>query len=525
MRENQSSNIMNQPNENSPVDRSNTSLFEPDSEANRILRQAVAPDDWANPVPAGRYNLVVIGAGGGGLITAAGAAGLGAKVALIEKEALGGDCLNVGCVPSKALISAARVIAKVRASEDYGVNLNGAVEVDFPKVMERMRKLRAGISANDSVTRFSELGVDVFLGRAEFKDADTVIVDGQELKFSKAVIATGARAAILPIPGLKEAGVLTNETVFSLEQLPQRLAIIGAGPIGCEMAQAFVRFGSEVTMFEAMPQILGREDADAAAIIRDQLKAEGVRIICGAKIEAVSRDGVVRRIHGAFEGTTEVLEFDEVLLGVGRSPNVENMGLEAAGVTFDKRIGVDVDERLQTSNPRIYAVGDVCLKYKFTHMADASARMVIQNALFHGRKKQSDLLVPWCTYTEPEIAHVGLYEQEAKEAHGAEVETFRQNFDDVDRSILEGETEGFVKVHAMKGRIVGATIVGTHAGDMISEVSVAMRGGMSLGQLASVIHPYPTAAEAIRKVGDAYNRKKFTPFVAKLFKKWLAWTR
>ncbi len=500
-------------------------LFQPDTPTNRELRSHVAPPDWRNPEPSGRYNLVVLGAGGGGLVTAAGAAGLGARVALIEKHALGGDCLNVGCVPSKALLAAAKRAAAVRSAGEFGVRVEGEPKVDFPAVMERMRKLRAGIGPNDSAERFRDLGVDVFFGEATFRDGETVLVEGKELKFSKAVIATGGRAIVLPIPGLAESGALTNETLFSLTALPERLAIIGAGPIGCEMAQAFARFGSRVTLFEAECRILPREDTEAAEIVRNALHADGVTSRCEVKIEKVERSGDTRIIHLTKEGEEERLEFDQILVGVGRAPNVERIGLEAAGVEFDQRAGVKVDGALRTTNPRIFAIGDVAMKQKFTHMAGATARLVIQNALFKGRKKHTDLIVPWCTYTQPEIAHVGLYENEAKETYGDAVQTFMQKFDEVDRAILEGHDEGFVKVHAVKGRIVGATIVGEHAGDLISEITVAVHAGMKLSALSGVIHPYPTTAEAIQRIGDAYNRTRFTPLLKKLFGKWLAWTR
>ena len=340
-----------------------SSLFQPDTPANRELRSHVAPPDWTNPEPAGRYNLVVIGAGSGGLVTAAGAAGLGARVALIEKNALGGDCLNVGCVPSKALLSAAKRAAAVRGSDGYGVTLNGKYTVDFPRIMERMRELRASIGPNDSAARFRDLGVDVFSGEGQFTGPDTVTVGNKELKFSKAVIATGARAIVLPIPGLAESGALTNETLFSLTELPERLAIIGAGPIGCEMAQAFARFGSKVTLFEAECQILPREDQDAAKIVRDALHADGVESICEVKIERVEREGDVRRFHILHGGENKMLEFDQVLIGVGRAPNVQGIGLETAGVDYDQRAGVKVDETLRTTNPRIFAVGDVAMQY------------------------------------------------------------------------------------------------------------------------------------------------------------------
>ncbi len=512
---------MNESSTESPL----SSLFQPDTPDNRELRSHVAPPDWRNPESAGRYNLVVIGAGSGGLVTAAGAAGLGARVALIERHALGGDCLNVGCVPSKALLSAAKRAGAVRDAEAFGVEPGAGHRVDFAKVMERMRRLRARIAPNDSAQRFRDLGVDVFIGEGRFTGTDTIEAGGKTLKFSKAVIATGARAVDLPIAGLAEADALTNETLFSLTELPTRLAIIGAGPIGCEMAQAFARFGSKVTLFEAECQVLPREDQDAAHLVREALHRDGVESVCEAKIERVERDGDTRRIHVVHDGDNKTLEFDQILVGVGRAPNVEGIGLETAGVEYDKRAGVTVDDTLRTTNPNIFAVGDVAVPQKFTHMAGATARIVLQNALFKGRKKHTDLLVPWCTYTQPEIAHVGLYENEAKERYGDSVQTFTQTFDEVDRAILEGHTEGFVRVHSVKGKIVGATIVGEHAGDLISEITVAMQAGMKLSSLSNVIHPYPTTAEAIQRIGDAYNRTRLTPFLKNLFSRWLAWGR
>lgn len=500
-------------------------FFEPFDGHNQRLQDAVSPGDWVNPTPAENYNLVVIGAGTAGLVTAAGAAGLGAKVALIERHAMGGDCLNVGCVPSKALIAAARAAAHARRASRLGVYAEG-VTIDFAAVMERLRKRRADISPNDSVARFRDLGVDVFLGDARFLDKRTVEVGGMELKFSKAVIATGARAAIIPIPGLAESGPLTNETLFSLTKLPRRLAVIGAGPIGCEMAQAFARFGSEVTLFEAADHILPREDPDAAETVTRALGSDEVNIQCGANIERIERDGETRRIVlRTADGTVE-WEFDHILVGVGRAPNVDGLGLEAAGVKFNHKTGIQISEQLRTTNPRIFAVGDVCLPYKFTHTADAAARIVIQNALFAGRKKHTDLVVPWCTYTDPEIAHTGLYKTDA-EKRGIRVAEFKQDFADVDRAILEEETEGFVRVliDSSNGKIIGGTIVGPHAGDMISQLTVAIRAGMKLGELASVIHPYPTLAEAIRRTGDQYNRTRLTPTIKSVMKTWLRWSR
>jgi pyruvate/2-oxoglutarate dehydrogenase complex dihydrolipoamide dehydrogenase (E3) component len=484
------------------------------------------PRDWVNPEPARRYHLVVVGAGTAGLVTAAGAAGLGAKVALIERRRLGGDCLNVGCVPSKALIRAARAAADVRAARDLGVVVPDGVRVDFAAVMERMRRLRAGISRRDAAARFRDLGVDVFLGEARFTGWETVTVAGKELRFTRACIATGARAAALPIPGLAEAGYLSNETVFDIGELPSRLAVIGAGPIGCELGQAFARFGAQVTLVDVAPRILIREETRAATILERSLIADGVRLMVGAKIEEISTATGGKRIRLRMGGFEDHVEVDEILVGVGRAPNVDGLGLEAAGVEYDRIAGVRVDDHLRTSNPRIYAAGDICSAFKFTHTADAQARIVIRNALFRGRAKNSALTVPWATYTDPEIAHVGIDGQEAA-VRGLKVRAFTQEMDGVDRAILDGETAGFatVWVEQRSDRIVGATVVARHAGDLISEIGVAMTGGVGLATLAKTIHPYPTQAEVWKKIADAYDRSRLTPRVKRWMERWFAWTR
>ncbi len=497
----------------------------PKDEHNRVLLANVHPPDWEDPEPAARYNLVVIGAGTAGLVTAAGGAGLGARVALIEKHLLGGDCLNVGCVPSKCVIRSSRVVGEIQRVPDLGVHVPTGTEADFAAVMERMRRLRARISHHDSVRRFQELGVDVFLGEGRFTGRDTVAVNGKTLRFSRAVIATGARPAAPPIPGLAEAGYLTNETVFSLTELPRRLAVIGAGPIGCEMAQAFRRLGAEVWLLEAQSQILTREDRDAAEILKQAFVRDGVHLVLGCTILSVERRGPEKLIQFERDGTQSDLAVDEILVGAGRVPNVEGLNLEAAGVGCT-RDGVQVNDYLQTTNPRIYAAGDICLPHKFTHTADATARIVLQNALFLGRKKVSALVIPWCTYTDPEIAHVGMSEGDALR-RGIAVDTFVRPLREVDRAIADGEEDGFVKVHVKKGtdRILGATIVARHAGEMLSEITVAMVGNLGLKTIANVIHPYPTQAEAIRQVADAYNRTRLTSWIKKLFSLWLAWTR
>ena len=499
----------------------------PHDEFNRQLELHVHPPDWTNPTPGGGYNLVVIGGGTAGLVTAAGAAGLGAKVALIERGLLGGDCLNVGCVPSKAVISAARMAASVRRAGEFGIRAPSGVQVDFAAVMQRMRRLRASIAPHDSAARFRELGVDVYLGDARFTGRGSIEVAGQTLRFRKGAVCTGARAAAPPIPGLDQVAYLTNESVFSLTELPPRLAVIGAGPIGCELAQSFARLGSQVWIIEAGHGVLPREDRDCAEIVGNALAADGVRLLCCGKQTEVGRaeDGGVRI---RLESHAEVIDLrvDQLLVSAGRAPNVEGLNLEAAGVEYDRRTGVTVNDRLQTTNPSIYAAGDVCSSYKFTHAADFMARIVIQNALFLGRKRASSLTIPWCTYTSPEIAHVGLSPSAAGQ-QGIEIDTYTQPFDNVDRAVLAGETDGLVKVHVRKGtdRIVGASIVAAHAGEMISELTLAMTQRIGLGRIASTIHPYPTQAEAIRKLGDQYNRSRLTPRVKRLFERWLAWTR
>jgi pyruvate/2-oxoglutarate dehydrogenase complex dihydrolipoamide dehydrogenase (E3) component len=485
----------------------------PDDEHNRRLVSRVHPGDWGNPQPADRYDLVVIGAGTAGLVTAAGAAGVGAKVALVERHLLGGDCLNYGCVPSKALIHAARAAAAVREATKLGIDSPAAGSVDFSAVMERMRRLRGDIARHDSAERFQQLGVDVFLGDGEFIDAGTSVRVGEaRLRFRKAVICTGARAAAPAIPGLDAAGYLTNESLFSLTVLPRRMAVIGGGPIGCEMSQAFARFGSQVTLLETGSRILRRDDPEAAARVSMAIAADGVRIRLNAAVSGVERTADGKRLKVTTDGREEALIVDDILVAVGRAPNVEGLNLESAGVEWD-RSGVRVDDRLRTTNRRIFAAGDVCFPAKFTHAADYLARTVVRNALFFGRGRASRLLIPWCTYTSPELAHVGMTAEEAS-ARGLAIDTFTQELADVDRAVLDDETEGFVRVHVRRGTdaIVGATIVAAHAGELISELTLAMQHGVGLRRIGATIHPYPTQADAIRKLGDQYNRTRLTPF-------------
>jgi pyruvate/2-oxoglutarate dehydrogenase complex dihydrolipoamide dehydrogenase (E3) component len=491
---------------------------------NQALVANVHPAGWINPTPGGRYNLVVLGAGTAGLVSAIGAAGLGAKVALVERDLMGGDCLNYGCVPSKALTRSSRAAYDAAHAATFGIWVNAGA-VDFCGIMERLRRLRAGIAHNDSAKRFSEAGVDVFLGQGVFAGPDELRVGDAGLRFARAVIATGSRAASLAIPGLAEIGFLTNETVFALTALPKRLLVIGAGPIGCELAQAFRRFGSEVSIIGLEAQLLPREDADAAAVLAAQFERESIGLALGAKILRVEQQEETKVVVFERNGSQQKLEGDAILVAIGRTPNLDGLGLEAAGVEFD-RDGVTVDDRLRTSNRRIYAAGDICSPYKFTHAADAMARMVVQNALFWGRKRASSLVIPWTTYTDPEIAHVGLYEKEARE-RGLEVQTFTVPFAELDRAVLDGETEGFARLHveAGSGRILGATVVARHAGEMIGEVVLAITEKAKVGALSRTIHPYPTQAEAWKRLGDAYQRTRLTPGIRRFFRRLLAWRR
>lgn len=501
--------------------------IEPDDEYNRQLVANIHPAGWVNPEPRERYHLVVLGAGTAGLVTAAIAAGLGARVALVERHLMGGDCLNVGCVPSKGLISAARSWQEAAGSQRRFGGPAVLGPGDFGTAMARMRRLRAGISRVDGAARYRELGVDVFLGEGRFVAGDRVAVDGKSLHFRRAVIATGARAVEPPIPGLASCGFLTNETVFTVTELPRRLLVIGAGPVGCELAQAFARFGAEVVLVAKGAQILPREDADAAGVVEAAMTAEGVRVLHEAHVVRAERRGADRVLVVEREGRTEELGGDQVLVAVGRTPNVEGLGLEMAGVACGPG-GVTVNDRLRTSNPRVFAVGDVWSPYQFTHSADAQARLVVANALFFGLGggRASRLVVPWTTYTSPEVAHVGLYERDASAA-GHEVQTITVPLHDVDRAVLDGQDEGFLRVHLERGtdRILGATLVAEHAGEMIGEIALAITRGIGLAGIGATIHPYPTQSEAFRKAADAWRRSKLTPSARRVFQAFFRFVR
>ncbi len=468
-------------------------------------RDSVFPADYHNPAPAPSYNMVVIGAGPAGLVASIAAAGLGAKVALVERHAMGGDCLNVGCVPSKTLLAAAT---------------SGA---DFDTAMQRVRAVRAAIAPHDSVARYCAAGVDVFLGAARFTGPKTVQVGDTVLRGRKFVIATGARASMPGIPGLAEAGPLTNESVFDLQQAPRRLVVLGAGPIGCELSQAFARLGVQVMLLEAAPRILPNDEPDAAALVGAALIADGVQILLATKLERVERHGDVRRLTLS-DGRQ--LDCDALLVAAGRRRNLEDLGLEAAGVRFDPRDGIEVDAQLRTSVRHIFAAGDVCSQLQFTHSADAQARIVIRNALFFGRASTDSLIIPWCTYTKPELAHVGASRAQLEHAKTA-FQALRFEFGDLDRGRTDNGADGYAEVLVAQGsdRILGATVIGKDAGEQIAPLVLLMTLRKGLGSLGSLVLPYPTRSEYLRRLADAWNRTRLTPRAAATLRWWLAKTR
>jgi pyruvate/2-oxoglutarate dehydrogenase complex dihydrolipoamide dehydrogenase (E3) component len=499
------------------------SFFHPqEGVSDRVLRDNVRPADWRNPRPRGPYHLLVIGAGMAGLVAARAAAALGAKVALIERDLLGGNFLNYGCLPSKPLIRTSRVYAEMREAERYGAQRPDDIKVDFPMAMERMRRLRARLSRVDSAASLAADGIDLFFGAARFISGEAVEVDGVRLRFKKAMIATGSRSRLPTIPGLAEAGYLTNETVFDLTAPPTSLLVIGGGPIGCEMAQAFSRFGVPTTIVHAEPLFLPKEERDAAQMVSDSLARDGVEIHLNTQAVNVRVEAGKTYVDTINDGVAATLEVDRILTGIGRIPAVDGLNLEAAGVAFDGEAGVQVDDFLRTTNRRIYAAGDVCLEHKFTNTAAASARIVVRNALLLGRKRFSALTIPWCTYTDPEIAHVGLYVRQARE-RGIPVKTFTVPMHTVDRAIVDGEEDGFAKVHVREGtgKILGATVVARHAGEMINGITLAMVAGVDLGAMARVIHAYPTQADAIKMAADAYVRSRRSPFIGAGIRWWI----
>lgn len=490
------------------------------------LRRHVAPPGWVNPAPAAVYNLVAVGAGTAGLVSAGGCGGLGGRAALVEKSLLGGDCLTSGCVPSKTLLAAAKAAHAVRAARGFGITAGDPV-VDFGAVMARVRAARADLAPHDSAERFrAEYGVDVFLGDATFTGPDTLAVGGQTLRFRRAVIATGSRPTVPDIPGLPEAGYLTNETVFALTALPARLLVIGGGPVGCELGQAFARLGSHVGLVATGSQLLPKEEPAAGEMVRQALAADRVDVRLDARVTRVEVTPFGQRIFIESQGETGSWDADVILVAAGRTPTVEGLGLEAAGVAFDPAKGVIVADSLRTTNPRIYAAGDIAAGgLPFTHAADATARLALRNALFLGRGRRSALTIPWCTFTAPEVGRVGLSEAEAKD-RGERIEVLHLDYADLDRAVTES-AGGFLHLLVKSGtdRIVGATVVGPNAGELVGTLSVAMTHGIGLRKLAGTVFPYPTYTEAVKKLADRHNRGRLTPLAARALRTWLAWRR
>jgi pyruvate/2-oxoglutarate dehydrogenase complex dihydrolipoamide dehydrogenase (E3) component len=482
------------------------------------------PTAWANPKPLDRYQLVIIGAGSAGVAAAELAVAMGLKVAMVERHLIGGTCLNTGCVPSKALIRTARLYADMRNAARYGGKAEN-IEVDFTAVMDRVRRIRSHLSGGSSVRNLASAGIDMFFGNVRFSGTDTLLVNDLTLRFGKAMIATGTRPHVPDIPGMREAGFLTNANVFNLTELPRRLLVIGGGPVGCELAQAFRQLGSKVTIVQDKPLFLEKEERDAAQILSDAFARDGIEVRLNTTATAVRLENGAKQVDLLSADYHSTIEVDAILTGVGRLPNVQGLDLEKAGVVYDAKKGIGVDDFLLTSNPRVYAAGDVCLEDQYTDTAAASARIVVNNAFMRGRKRLSALVIPWCTYTDPEIAHVGMYVREAN-LKGIPIKTFTVPMHQIDRAVTDSEEGGFVKIHVREGTdtILGATIVARHAGEMINEITLAMVANIGLRTLARVIHAYPTQAEAIREAAKAYSRTRITSRLRERLQRWLART-
>jgi len=463
-----------------------------------------------------KRTLVVIGAGPGGLVIASVAAQLGVKVTLIEKsDRLGGDCLHTGCVPSKTLIQSARVASLMRRGEQFGLPACQP-QVDLARVNDRVRSVIDRIQQHDDPERLRGYGCEVLFGTAEFLDPHRVRVDNTIVRGRRLVIATGSRPLVPPIPGLEEAGYLSNENLFSLRELPRRLVVLGGGPIGIEMAQAFARLGSQVSMVERLPHLLPQEDPEMSEALRDLLTGEGIAIHTDTAAERVV-DKAGQRVLECSGGLR--LETDQLLVAVGRQPSLEDLNLAAAGVEHDRK-GVRVDARLRTTRKHIFACGDVCGPYPFTHMAEYQAGIVISNAIFRVPKKVDYRVVPWVTYTDPELARVGLTVQQAAE-RGIEARVLRFPFGDIDRALTDGAPQGMVKLVTHRGKILGASILGAHAGELIHELALAMHAGLGIGAVAATIHAYPTLAQVHRRVVNTwYASKLFSPGARRLVR-WL----
>jgi pyruvate/2-oxoglutarate dehydrogenase complex dihydrolipoamide dehydrogenase (E3) component len=452
-----------------------------------------------------RADIAIIGAGSGGLSVAAGAAQLGAKVVLVEKHKMGGDCLNYGCVPSKALIAAAEAAQTVRESARFGVN-GHEPEIDFLKVNEHVHGVIAAIAPHDSIERFEGLGVTVIQAAGRFAGPSSVIAGGHEIEARRFVIATGSSAFVPPIPGLADVPYLTNETIFDLKNAPEHLVIVGGGPIGLELAQAHRRLGCNVTVVE-MFSILPKDDPEAAAVVRAKLTGEGIQILESTQVVSVARRGNGVEVTVTKEGARRQIAATHLLMAAGRRPNVSGLGLEKAGIAYSAK-GIEVDARLRTTNKRVFAIGDVAGGYQFTHVAGYHAGVVIRNALFNLPAKADHSAVPWVTYTDPELAHVGLTEADAREKD-ARASPVKWHFAENDRAQAERATDGFIKaVVSPKGIVLGATIVGRHAGELILPWVLAVRKKLKVADMTGIIAPYPTLSEVSKRVAGAWYTPK-----------------
>ena len=488
-----------------------------------FVRRQKAPVKFAKPKHF-EANVVVIGAGSAGLVSSIIAAGAKAKVILIEKHRMGGDCLNTGCVPSKAIIRSARIADYIKRAAEFGID-GAKGQVNFPKVMERIQSVVKAIEPHDSVERYTSLGVECVAGEAMITSPWTVQVGERTITTRSIVLATGARPFVPPIPGLDKVDYLTSDSLWDLRELPKRLLVLGAGPIGCELAQSFARLGAQVTVVDQAPRIMPREDEDVAELVMERFTQEGVRVLTGYKADSFERDeqGGVLHVQGKDERLA--LPFDKVLIAIGRKANVEGFGLEELQLPLTQRGTIEVNEYLQTIYPNIYACGDVAGPYQFTHMASYQAWFAVLNAMLGGLKKFriNYKVVPWATFTDPEVARVGLSEQEAKE-QGIEYDLTRYGIDDLDRAIADGEAHGFVKVLTAPGgdRILGATIVGYHAGELLTEFVLAMTHGLGLKKIAATTHIYPTLSEANRFTANAWRSaripKKLLPWAERFFR-------
>ncbi len=491
-----------------------------------IVKRRKAFTGWDKPARFD-YNLVAIGAGSGGLVSAYIAAAVKAKVALIEKDKMGGDCLNTGCVPSKALIRSAKMASYARRAEDFGFK-SGKVEYDFAEVMERVQSVIAKIEPHDSVERYTELGVECHTGAATITSPWTVEVNGQTLTTRNIIIATGARPFVPPIKGLDQVDYLTSDNLWQLRTNPGRLIVLGGGPIGSEMTQAMARLGAEVTQVEMMPLIMSREDPEVSTYVQQQFEAEGIRVLTGHAAREVVREKDENVLLCDADGETVRIPFDHILIAVGRRPNVTGFGLEELGVEIAKQGTIAVDPLLRTNFPNIFAVGDVAGPYQFTHTASHMAWFAAVNALFGSFKsfKVDYSVIPWATFTDPEVARVGLSEDEAK-AQGIAYEVTRYDIDDLDRAIADSEDHGWVKVLTKPGsdKLLGVTIVGNHAGDLLAEYVLAMKHGLGLNKILGTIHTYPTMSEANKAAAGEWKKAHAPEKLLEWVEKFHTWRR